>query len=502
MTIMRRLGVRGGCECVQIRGASRLHHRAISQMILILTLLTAAAATESPEPQAVLGKFIHTHGSVHSLNRSALEEELRERGTRWLPTDNDDTLRLRIFDARNRLLDHRNRHVMHAEQVMIEAQQHSTTNLFADANLEALLADDNAIFSDTLRRQMLADLKLRSVGGAVVGFALSQWQPLGRIAFRGAVPSLGTAISRGLAACLVTGSLLGVLQILTTQIRLFVDAPSYFGQKVSAVVCRDGLIQWLTELAEAEEKLAAVRGRALEEEEAAGEGVVTLGMELSPQKLFGLDEWRRRMQLLKRQGCIWPIFLVAAGSSIFEEVLFRGVLLQGLVTKVRLPKFLASALSSIVFGLAHVANEKSVVMRSIYACWTFFGGLLFGGAFLHTRGGLLSPILVHFGNNAVVFTASLFKVADKMIEQRKGYQALLRREKERQAQQVKGSGGVDLGGGGGGAAAAANAGGGGGSAAQAEEVERLKAENARLSSSKAEKSKFFMVPPAEEAAKS
>ena len=132
-------------------------------MISLLTLLTAAAATESPEPQAVLGKFIHTHGSVHSLNRSALEEELRERGTRWLPTDNDDTLRLRIFDARNRLLDHRNRHVMHAEQVMIEAQQHSTTNLFADANLETLLADDNAIFSDTLESMAVSVPEDRAV---------------------------------------------------------------------------------------------------------------------------------------------------------------------------------------------------------------------------------------------------------------------------------------------------------------------------------------------------
>ena len=61
------------------------------------------------------------------------------------------------------------------------------------------------------------------------------------------------------------------------------------------------------------------------------------------------------------------------------------------------------------------------------AAWTFFGGLIFGGAYLFTRGGLLVPIALHFGNNALVFGASLFKVADAMSEQRAGYLAVSQR---------------------------------------------------------------------------
>ena len=45
-------------------------------------------------------------------------------------------------------------------------------------------------------------------------------------------------------------------------------------------------------------------------------------------------------------------------------------------------------------------------------------------------------LLAHFGNNAVVFVASLFKVADRMKEQRDGYRAVLDRVAQRQRQRM------------------------------------------------------------------
>ena len=61
-------------------------------------------------------------------------------------------------------------------------------------------------------------------------------------------------------------------------------------------------------------------------------------------------------------------------------MLFRALLLHGLVSKARLPAPLAAALSSAVFGAMHIWNERSAVQRSIYAAWTFLGGWRFGGA--------------------------------------------------------------------------------------------------------------------------
>ena len=113
---------------------------------------------------------------------------------------------------------------------------------------------------------------------------------------------------------------------------------------------------------------------------------------------------------MRRRQVVEPIFTLAAGSSVAEEVAFRGLLLHALITRARLPPLLAATLSSALFGVIHIWNERTAAHRAIYAIWTFFGGLLFSAAYLGTGGGLLSPILLHFGNNAVVFAVSVWKV--------------------------------------------------------------------------------------------
>ena len=78
----------------------------------------------------------------------------------------------------------------------------------------------------------------------------------------------------------------------------------------------------------------------------------------------------------------------------------------------------------------------------VYACWTFIGGLIFGGAYLGTHGGLLVPILLHFGNNAAVFAASLQKVAHAMLAQRRGYMEVADRVRSEQRRGAGGAGGA------------------------------------------------------------
>ena len=55
------------------------------------------------------------------------------------------------------------------------------------------------------------------------------------------------------------------------------------------------------------------------------------------------------------------------------------------------------------------------------------GGLIFGAAYLGTRGGYFVPMLLHFLNNVVVFGTSAAKVARKMLAQQEAYQAVARR---------------------------------------------------------------------------
>ena len=107
--------------------------------------------------------------------------------------------------------------------------------------------------------------------------------------------------------------------------------------------------------------------------------------------------------------------------------MFRGVLLHGLITRGRLGPLTSAALSSAIFGASHIANEKDRTQRAIYAVWTFFGGLVFGAAYLGTGGGLVVPTLLHFVNNAVVAAVCVGKVAQKLAVERDEYRLVANR---------------------------------------------------------------------------
>lgn len=371
------------------------------KMMLLLGLATATASQVPPvaaEPP-ILGPPVHTAGEVHEMSHAELAAELAERGTTRaaLSSSSTDMLRLRLYQSRAQLLERRNAHVIHAERVLREVSEQSSFQAFSALSLETILADDNAIFAENAGRELIASLYQNTIIGAVGGLLLQWTAALGRIAPRAELLPLSAALSSGVARA-ATLSLAGcvtlvLLQAVTRLVRRLASAPSFLSQKITAVTCRDGLMGWV---ADAESAAAATPAQP-------------------PPPLW------------LRSGVVVPVLTLAIGSSVFEEVAFRGVMLHGLHTKLKLTPWTATLLSSAAFGLAHLGNEKPLVHRAIYAGWTFVGGILFGAAYLGTRGGYVVPVLLHFLNNVVVFGTSAAKVARRMLAQQEAYQQVARR---------------------------------------------------------------------------
>lgn len=101
--------------------------------------------------------------------------------------------------------------------------------------------------------------------------------------------------------------------------------------------------------------------------------------------------WGKRLtRLLQRViGGMHPVdaLLLAALSSMAEELVFRGVLLP----------YAGLWASSALFGLAHLLPRNGLWPWSL---WAATAGLLFGWSALAT-GGLLAPIVAHFAVNAL-----------------------------------------------------------------------------------------------------
>lgn len=93
------------------------------------------------------------------------------------------------------------------------------------------------------------------------------------------------------------------------------------------------------------------------------------------------------------QRLAWLLLLVAVTPAICEELVFRGVLLQGLAKEWTMPR--AVAVSALVFGAFHLSFETAI--RFLPTLWL---GLLFGYVVWHTR-SLYASMLMHFLNNAV-----------------------------------------------------------------------------------------------------
>ncbi|GGD95556.1 CAAX amino protease [Tsuneonella deserti] len=92
----------------------------------------------------------------------------------------------------------------------------------------------------------------------------------------------------------------------------------------------------------------------------------------------------------------WPLLLFGAGlqAALFEEILARGVLFHFLEEFGG--SWFALALSSGLFGLAHIFNANATLFSSLAIA--IEAGLMLGGAYMLTR-NLWLPIGLHFGWN-------------------------------------------------------------------------------------------------------
>lgn len=106
---------------------------------------------------------------------------------------------------------------------------------------------------------------------------------------------------------------------------------------------------------------------------------------------------------------LWLLLLVAVTPAICEELVFRGVLLQGLGRE--MPMARAIAVSALIFGAFHLSTET--VIRFLPTAWL---GALLGYVVWHTR-SILAAMLMHFLNNAVVVAAvSIPAIRDRFAD--------------------------------------------------------------------------------------
>lgn len=89
-----------------------------------------------------------------------------------------------------------------------------------------------------------------------------------------------------------------------------------------------------------------------------------------------------------------PAFAVGITSAIFEEILFRGILYR--IIEESLGTVWALVISSLIFGLMHLANRNS----SLYSAFAIAieAGLLLAAAYVYSK-SLWMPILLHFSWN-------------------------------------------------------------------------------------------------------
>lgn len=88
--------------------------------------------------------------------------------------------------------------------------------------------------------------------------------------------------------------------------------------------------------------------------------------------------------------------LLAAG----EEMVFRGVVLQGMVQVLGAGPVSAVLVSSILFGLFHVIARRRLALFSIWAVWE---GAVLGAVYLYT-GSLIVTAAVHAAHDVFGFT--------------------------------------------------------------------------------------------------
>lgn len=128
-------------------------------------------------------------------------------------------------------------------------------------------------------------------------------------------------------------------------------------------------------------------------------GVGLLAIGLSDVVVHGLllvatgDTYRRRFRVLAGYYRTQSTQAMLAGGLLAgaEELLFRGVVLVGLVQLASVPTLLAVFLAALLFGAAHYGTPREL---RPFAAWAVLEGLVLGGLLVATD-SLLVPVVVH-----------------------------------------------------------------------------------------------------------
>ncbi len=107
---------------------------------------------------------------------------------------------------------------------------------------------------------------------------------------------------------------------------------------------------------------------------------------------------------LASQNGVFSFITVVIAAPLFEELIFRGIILDGLLRRYSPVKSII--ISSVLFGIVHLNP------------WQFIGALIFGlfsGWVYYRTGKLTLSILIHFVNNLVAFAGMYFIDAETMM---------------------------------------------------------------------------------------
>lgn len=122
-----------------------------------------------------------------------------------------------------------------------------------------------------------------------------------------------------------------------------------------------------------------------------------IGVTIPVISLIPMPEFIKRLfeMMNKDMNNFWAFATVIALAPIFEEYIFRGVILNGLLK--RISPFKAILISSLLFGLVHLNPWQfvSAMVIGLFAVWIYY----------RTK-NLLLCMLIHFANNSWAVASS------------------------------------------------------------------------------------------------
>jgi membrane protease YdiL (CAAX protease family) len=107
--------------------------------------------------------------------------------------------------------------------------------------------------------------------------------------------------------------------------------------------------------------------------------------------------YRRLVLYFRRQGA--PAILAGSLLAGVEELWFRGIVLEGLLTR-GFPAAAAVALAAGLFGLLHLIPDRRLAPFALWAVWE---GALLGAIYVYT-GSLLLAALTHIAHDLAGFS--------------------------------------------------------------------------------------------------